>query len=61
MPVRDVEALSAALKRALTEHELRFRAIAVNRVRVQMEGNLTRNMLALEKHFYRLAEEAREA
>jgi glycosyltransferase involved in cell wall biosynthesis len=57
VPPHDVEALAAALKRALTEHELRFRAIAVNRVRVQMEGNLRRNMLALEKHFYRLAAE----
>ena len=57
VPPRDVGALATALKRALTEHELRFRAIAVNRVRVQMEGNLHRNMLALEKHFYRLASE----
>ena len=57
VPPRDVEALAGALLRALREHELRFRAIAVNRVRVQMEGNLTRNMLALEKHFYRLAAE----
>jgi glycosyltransferase involved in cell wall biosynthesis len=57
VPPRDAEALTDAICRALTEHELRFRAIAVNRVRVQMEGNLTRNMLALEKHFYRLAAE----
>ena len=61
VPPRDVEALASALKRALTEHELRFRAIAVNRVRVQMEGNLQRNMLALEKHFYRLAAENPQA
>src|SRR4029079_18568827 len=61
VPLRDVDALAAALKRALTEHELRFRAIAVNRVRAQMEGNLTRNMLPLEKHSYRLAHEASEA
>jgi glycosyltransferase involved in cell wall biosynthesis len=59
VPPRDVEALATALLRALQEHELRFRAIAVNRVRVQMEGNLTRNMLALEKHFYRLVGEKR--
>jgi glycosyltransferase involved in cell wall biosynthesis len=57
VPPRDAGALAAALKRALAEHDLRFRAIAVNRVRVQMEGNLTRNVLALEKHFYRLTEE----
>lgn len=57
VPPRNVDALAAALLRALREHELRFRAIAVNRVRVQMEGSLTRNMLALEKHFYRLAQD----
>jgi glycosyltransferase involved in cell wall biosynthesis len=61
VPPHDVEALASALKRALTEHELRFRAIAVNRVRVQMEGNLQRNMLTLEKHFYRLAGEHAES
>jgi glycosyltransferase involved in cell wall biosynthesis len=59
VPPHDIDALASALKRALIEHELRFRAIAVNRVRVQMEGNLQRNILALEKHFYRLADEAK--
>jgi glycosyltransferase involved in cell wall biosynthesis len=60
VPPRDPDALAEALLRALREHELRFRAIAVNRVRVQMEGNLTRNMLALERHFYRLAAERQQ-
>ena len=55
VPARNVEALSEALERALTDDALRRNAIAPNRAKVEAEGNLERNMLAMERAYYRLA------
>jgi glycosyltransferase involved in cell wall biosynthesis len=55
VPARDVDALASSLEIALRDHDLRRRAVKVNRSRVEADGDLEKNMLALERHFYRLA------
>jgi glycosyltransferase involved in cell wall biosynthesis len=54
VPAGDAEALTDALHRALTDGELRTRAQALNRAKVEAEGNLEKNMLGMERHYYRL-------
>jgi len=55
VPAGDVPALSEAMHTALTNPDLRWRALAQNRVHVATEGDLTKNMLAMERRYYRLA------
>jgi glycosyltransferase involved in cell wall biosynthesis len=55
VPPGDVGALAEALYTALSNPDLRWRALAQNRVHVATEGDLTKNMLAMERHYYRLA------
>jgi glycosyltransferase involved in cell wall biosynthesis len=55
VPVGDVDALTRALERALTDSDLRRRALRPNRELVAKEGSLLANMLAMERHYYRLA------
>jgi glycosyltransferase involved in cell wall biosynthesis len=55
VPAGDVEALADALQRALTDEALRRQAASINRARVEAEGRLEANMLAMERHYYRLA------
>jgi len=52
--VHAVIVLKLAL-RALSNADLRWRAMAQNRVHVATEGDLAKNMLAMERHYYRLA------
>ena len=53
--VRDVGALAAAMTKALSDVDLRRKAAALNRAKVEAEGARDRNMLVLERHYYRLA------
>lgn len=55
VPVRDVEALADSLVEALTNAALRRNAVAPNRAKVAAEGSLEKNMLLMERHYYRLA------
>jgi glycosyltransferase involved in cell wall biosynthesis len=55
VPVRDPGALARALVLALSDAGLRQRAVAANRAKVAAEGDLERNMLVMERHYYRLA------
>jgi glycosyltransferase involved in cell wall biosynthesis len=55
VPVRSPAALAAALVRALSDAGLRRNAALINRARVETEGSRLRNMLLLERHYYRLA------
>ena len=55
VPARDAAALARALVLALTDAGLRQRAVAPNRAKVAAEGDLERNMLVMERHYYRLA------
>ena len=55
VPAGDVRALTEAMHTALTNPDLRWRALAQNRVHVATEGDLTKNMLAMERRYYRLA------
>ena len=54
-PVRSAEALTRALLRALTDADLRRQAVAPNRARVEADGVLEKNMLLMERLYYRLA------
>ena len=55
VPAGNVAALAAALSRALSDPALRKSARAANRALAEAEGRRDRNILALERHFYRLA------
>ncbi len=55
VPVRDEAALARSLELALSDAELRRGAVAVNRAKVEAEGDLEKNMLVMERHYYRLA------
>ncbi len=55
VPVRDDVHLAEALERALTDGGLRRQAAALNRAKVEAEGVLEKNMLAMERQYYRLA------
>jgi len=55
VPVRDVRALADSLHVALLDNDLRRAALAPNRAKVEAEGSLTKNMLVMERHYYRLA------
>jgi L-malate glycosyltransferase len=52
---RDQTSLSNALFEALTNETLRRSAVEPNRSRVEHEGLRERNMLLMERHYYRLA------
>ncbi len=51
----DAAALAEALFTALTRPELRRDAVAPNRAKVEAEGDLEKNMLLMERYYYRLA------
>jgi glycosyltransferase involved in cell wall biosynthesis len=51
----DVSSLAAALQRALSDVSLRQSAAVQNRALAEAAGNLERNMLAMERLYYRLA------
>jgi glycosyltransferase involved in cell wall biosynthesis len=51
----DVSGLAEALHRALRDSELRRSAAAPSRAKVEAEGLRERNMLLMERHYYRLA------
>jgi glycosyltransferase involved in cell wall biosynthesis len=55
VPPRDVDALAAALVRALNAPALRRRAVLHNRALVEARGLREPNMLLMERHYYRLA------
>ena len=55
VPSRDSGALAAALHRALTDATMRQAAVAPNRAKVEAAGLRERNMLLMERHYYRLA------
>jgi glycosyltransferase involved in cell wall biosynthesis len=55
VPAGSVEALADALYESLADHDLRRAAVAPNREKVASEGVLERNMLVMERHYYRLA------
>ncbi len=55
VPANDVDALAGALRRALTDSELRRSAVGPNRRKVEADGRREQQMLGLEKEFYRLA------
>jgi len=55
VPPGDIAALSAALRRALADHDLRRRAAEHNRQLVEARGLREPNMLLMERHYYRLA------
>lgn len=55
VPVREVEGLAERLYLALTDDAMRREAVAPNRARVQAEGDLEKNMLLMERQYYRLA------
>jgi glycosyltransferase involved in cell wall biosynthesis len=51
----DATALAEALLGALSDPQRRMHAVAVNRAKVELEGLRERNMLLMERHYYRLA------
>jgi glycosyltransferase involved in cell wall biosynthesis len=51
----DPEALADSFYEALSDPEMRRRAAALNRERIEADGMLEKNMLAMERHYYRLA------
>ena len=51
----DVEALTEAMYRALGDRSLRRGGVQANRALAEAEGRLEANMLAMERHYYRLA------
>ncbi|HXH22077.1 MAG TPA: glycosyltransferase [Dehalococcoidia bacterium] len=55
VPVRDIDALATSLHLALTDDVLRRGAVEPNRERVRQQGDLERNMLLMERHYYRVA------
>jgi glycosyltransferase involved in cell wall biosynthesis len=55
VPTRDSGRLADALFQALTDDTLRRHAMGPNRARVEAEGLRERNMLLMERHYYRLA------
>ena len=55
VPPGDRDALATALRRALGDPELRRRAAVHNRRLVETRGLRERNMLLMERHYYRLA------
>jgi L-malate glycosyltransferase len=55
IPPRSVGALAESLLLALSDHDLRRRAVEPNRKRVWTEGRLETNMLLMERYYYRLA------
>ena len=55
VPAAHVEALAQALIRALTDEAMRGSAVAPNRAKVEASGLRERNMLLMERHYYRLA------
>ena len=56
VPPRDIDALAAAMQRALTDADLRDRARAANRRRVEIEGNRERNLMVMERYYYVVAQ-----
>jgi glycosyltransferase involved in cell wall biosynthesis len=55
VPPGDVSSLATALQRALSDASLRQSAAVQNRALAEAAGNLERNMLAMERLYYRLA------
>jgi glycosyltransferase involved in cell wall biosynthesis len=55
VPPGDVDALAAAIRRALGDPELRRTAAESNRQLVEARGLREPNMLLMERHYYRLA------
>jgi glycosyltransferase involved in cell wall biosynthesis len=55
VPPKDAGRLADALYAALTDHELRRAAVAPNRAKAGSDGLRERNMLLMERHYYRLA------
>jgi glycosyltransferase involved in cell wall biosynthesis len=55
VPPRNVQALADAMYEALTNAELRKNAFGINRAKVEAEGRREKNLLRMERHFYRLA------
>lgn len=55
VPAGDAVALAGALERALTDDALRRAAAASNRAKAEASGLRERNMLLMERHYYRLA------
>jgi glycosyltransferase involved in cell wall biosynthesis len=51
----EVAALAEALRRAWTDDSLRQAALGKNRAKVEAEGLREKNMLLMERHYYRLA------
>ena len=55
LPAGDIEALTAALLRALADDGLRRGAVAINRDAAEQEARRATNMLRLERIYYELA------
>jgi glycosyltransferase involved in cell wall biosynthesis len=55
VPPGNVQRLADALYEVLQNNERRRAAVAPNRARIEAEGLLEPNMLAMERHYYRLA------
>jgi glycosyltransferase involved in cell wall biosynthesis len=55
VPVREEAALAAAILAALGDHARRRDAATMNRRKVEAEGDLEKNMLMMERLYYRLA------
>jgi L-malate glycosyltransferase len=55
VPARDHTLLANALYESLSDHTLRREAVGPNRAKAETEGLRERNMLLMERHYYRLA------
>lgn len=55
VPVGNVDALTDALRRAMSDAELRRTAAETNRTLAEARGLREANMLLMERHYYRLA------
>jgi hypothetical protein len=56
VPAGDINLLAIELQRALVDAELRLRAVALNRKKVETEGRLSVQVDRLEASFYELVE-----
>ena len=55
LPAGDADALAEALNEAFTSAALRRDAVVANRAKVEADGDRSKNLLRLEREFYRLA------
>jgi glycosyltransferase involved in cell wall biosynthesis len=55
VPPGNVDSLADALRRALSDPDLRRTAAETNRTLVEARGLREPNMLLMERHYYRLA------